>query len=141
MFKIAFTGTQHGMTERQMDSLRGAVNLLGFDKSEPTEFHHGGCIGADAQAHAIAVELLGEDALHIHPCDITQKRAAVISPHMYPVMRPLVRNRHIVDGAEVLLAAPKSTVEELRSGTWATMRYARKMNVPVLLLGSGWWSL
>jgi predicted Rossmann fold nucleotide-binding protein DprA/Smf involved in DNA uptake len=40
----------------------------------------------------------------------------------------LKRNRAIVDGSEILVATPKEEDgEALRSGTWATVRYARKM--------------
>jgi hypothetical protein len=45
----------------------------------------------------------------------------VLTPRPY-----LVRNRHIVDASSVLIATPKGD-EELRSGTWSTVRYARKI--------------
>lgn len=39
---------------------------------------------------------------------------------------PLDRNRDIVNGSDVMLVAPRERKEELRSGTWATYRYARE---------------
>lgn len=45
----------------------------------------------------------------------------------------LVRDRMIVDGSDVLLAFPRSPVERRRSGTWYTVRYARRTAVPVRL--------
>ena len=42
----------------------------------------------------------------------------------------LDRNRDIVDACEVLLATPDGP-ERLRSGTWSTVRYARKIGKPV----------
>jgi hypothetical protein len=33
-----------------------------------------------------------------------------------------------------LIATPESLTEELRSGTWATIRYARKIKKPCLIL-------
>lgn len=43
------------------------------------------------------------------------------------------RNDAIVEHSDVLVAFPKTDEEELRSGTWATIRRARKAGVPVLL--------
>ncbi len=34
----------------------------------------------------------------------------------------------------LMVAAPKSFAEELRSGTWATVRYARKQKKPVVIV-------
>jgi hypothetical protein len=39
----------------------------------------------------------------------------------------LQRNRNIVDAVQVMIACPRGFEEELRSGTWATIRYARKV--------------
>jgi predicted Rossmann fold nucleotide-binding protein DprA/Smf involved in DNA uptake len=51
------------------------------------------------------------------------------------VPRPyLVRNRDIVDVCNLLLATPGGTVEQLRSGTWATIRYARRIGRPVWIV-------
>jgi predicted Rossmann fold nucleotide-binding protein DprA/Smf involved in DNA uptake len=47
---------------------------------------------------------------------------------------PLDRNRDIVDAAAVLIAAPKEMTETLRSGTWATVRYARKQGKQVWIV-------
>ena len=38
----------------------------------------------------------------------------------------LDRNHDIVDETELLIACPKEPEEITRSGTWATIRYARK---------------
>jgi len=46
----------------------------------------------------------------------------------------LERNHNIVDESELLIACPKSKEEELRSGTWATVRYARKKGVRIILI-------
>lgn len=47
---------------------------------------------------------------------------------------PLVRNHTMVDLASVVIAAPSSLEEQQRSGTWATIRYARKQKKEVILL-------
>lgn len=120
--RLGFTGTQDGMTERQKASLRRYLTL-GRDRID--EFHHGDCIGADEQAHAIAVEVLGVDKIWIHPPTNPRKRAFCKSPHVLPTDDYLDRNRTIVRVTDALVAAPKSLVEELRSGTWMTIREAR----------------
>jgi hypothetical protein len=118
---LGYTGTQHGMTALQKEAV---VHVLGdFDPSR-TFVHHGDCIGGDEQFHAIA-QGLGFPAI-VHPPDSDRKRAfcpgALLVHPPYPY---LVRNRHIVRACAHLLAAPKGLTEELRSGTWATVRYAR----------------
>jgi len=132
--KIGFTGTQIGMTPNQFGELARLIAIGVTDN--PCEFHHGDCIGADAEAHSIA-DAFG-CRIVIHPPTNTSKEAfckvdsewdTVLPPKPY-----LDRNHDIVDACDVLLAAPKSIEEELRSGTWATVRYARKKNIPVIIL-------
>ena len=120
--EIGFTGTQEGMSEKQRSSLRQV--LAGFFADGARVFRHGDCVGADAQAHAIA-KAIGFRVV-IHPPSDDSKRAfcqgdVVLTPRPY-----LLRNRHIVDASGVLIATPKGD-EELRSGTWSTVRYARKV--------------
>jgi len=47
---------------------------------------------------------------------------------------PLARNRDIVNMSDILIAAPGEKAEVLRSGTWATIRYARKMSRKLLVI-------
>jgi hypothetical protein len=51
---------------------------------------------------------------------------------MFPEKSYLDRNHDIVDSCSILLALPTGQ-EILPSGTWATIRYARRAAVPVLL--------
>ena len=129
MKHIAFTGTQRGMTDEQERTL---PNVLCAVCSVGDWFHHGDCIGADAQAHQHAK--MAALRTHVHPCNIPTKRAFCIGDAASPVAPPLDRNRVMVDLSYALIATPKSMVEELRSGTWATIRYARKRGVPVHII-------
>lgn len=124
--KIGFTGTQEGMTSRQLRSFSLALTCYAG------EFHHGDCIGADAQAHDAAV-ILGFEPV-IHPPDNPSKRAFKVAKRIMPTFPYLVRNKNIVDNTNMLIATPKEKEEQLRSGTWSTVRYARKKRRPITLV-------
>lgn len=127
MKHIAFTGTQRGMTTPQLSKFFDVLaGLL------PDWFHHGDCIGADAQAHD-AVRRTAT-LIHVHPCTLHGKRAWRIGDAMSIPLPPLDRNRVMVDESVTLIATPGQMVEELRSGTWATIRYARKQRKPVHII-------
>ncbi len=115
--KLGFTGTQRGMTDKQKDRLRAMIFLF-----QPTEFHHGDCIGADAEAHKIAVAMKVEPI--IHPPSDSKKRAfckegRILTPKPYGI-----RNRDIVIACNFLVGMPAEAQEVLRSGTWSTLRFA-----------------
>jgi hypothetical protein len=123
--RIGFTGTSRGMTEPQRKTV---AELL-----EPgAEFHHGDCVGADAQAAAIARSFGCK--LHCHPPEKMQARAFVHSDVVAPPKPFLERNHDIVDASELMIATPNTVVEVLRSGTWATIRYARRKQTPLLIV-------
>jgi hypothetical protein len=124
-FKIGFTGTQFGMTNRQKKSF---IRLLLSQKIIPTEFHHGDCIGADEQANKI-VGIIPK--IVIHPPSFDAKRAFCFSRDVRSPKPYIERNHDIVDETDVLIACPRTKEEELRSGTWATIRYARKTGKPI----------
>lgn len=125
--KVGFTGTRDGMTNQQREKL----TLMLKEICNITEFHHGGCVGADIQAHHIALTF--SFPIHVHPAVLS---GSVVSHYLdsikpepniivYKEKQPLVRNHDIVDSCDMLIACPKG-IEILRSGTWATVRYARK---------------
>jgi len=115
------------MTSRQRDDLYGF-----FDSHFVSEFHHGDCEGADQQAHEIAESLY--IPIFIHPP--TNPVARAFCSGAFVILKPkpyLERNHDIVDAVDFMLAAPKGP-EVLRSGTWATIRYAKQINKPLLIL-------
>lgn len=129
---VGFTGTRQGMSDYQKRALRKAMEAASLDGIENV-LHHGDCLGADAEAHDIAVDL-GWDIV-IHPPVAEYMRAykgdgaILLPPQEY-----LERDRAIVDASRFIFAAPKSNKEERRSGTWFTIRYARKTSKRVILL-------
>ena len=128
--RVGFTGTRDGLTPAQGGALARRVR-----DQQVTTFHHGACFGADAEAVVHVRHYHPEAHIVAHPCTLTKcvsERALAASDHKRDVRPPLDRNRDIVDTADVMFACPKGP-EELRSGTWSTVRYARKRGVPVVI--------
>jgi len=121
--KVGFTGTQIGMSDYQALTLRYLLTL-----NCASELHHGCCIGADSEAHEIAQDL--GIWIVAHPPDKLDKEGECYQPDETRDRRPyLVRNRAIVDDSEFLIATPRDNTERRRSGTWYTVRYAKKQKV------------
>jgi len=125
--KIGFTGTRQGMTAEQRYVLICVLTFL-----KPKEFHHGDCIGADEQASNIARDM--GCRIVIHPPLNNKFRAYCSGDKVLPPKDYLERNRDIVDRTDILVATPKQFNEVLRSGTWATIRYARKTGKPQIII-------
>jgi hypothetical protein len=92
------------------------------------QFHHGDCVGADADAHRIVRVLMPSVKIHIHPPDITTHQAEMKGDIYHLPKEYLTRNRNIVHVAHILIATPFELKPKLRSGTWSTIRYAVKSN-------------
>lgn len=119
--KVGFTGTQQGMNNRQLIDFEDWV--MG---REIKEFHHGDCVGADADAVLIVRAIQPNAKIVSHPPVNESKRAFVESDEVLPPKEYLDRNHDIVDAVHQMVACPKGTQEERRSGTWATIRYAQR---------------
>jgi len=128
--KISFTGTRRGMTENQRKSIECWLLIHEKDVAMAS---HGCCIGADIQFHCLLREVFGSRIL-IAVFPSTAKTAAPIpkdADYVAPPRPPLVRDKDIMNnGRDFLLVAPYTSEEVLRSGTWATKRYAEKIKVP-----------
>lgn len=121
--KLGFTGTRRGMTLLQRDEFMDFISSL----PKITEFHHGCCIGADYQAHEFISKYSKKIIIHGHPSNLKRNRAVCECHVMHPELPPLERNRIIVDSVDFMVAIPFTQHEELRSGTWATIRYTRRL--------------
>jgi imidazole glycerol phosphate synthase subunit HisF len=135
MTRIGITGTQLGGTFAQLMTLRQFLLPVN------TELHHGDCIGVDAQAHATMLvikrnsDLYGNQAIVIHPSDNPKKRAFCEGyDSIWPEAPYLIRNHNIVNATDLLIAVPYTDEEQLRSGTWATVRYANRIGKLVLVI-------
>jgi hypothetical protein len=128
------------MTDIQAQIVFDEMMLIEQDPEDAvTEAHHGCCVGADAQFDAMLAYLPTTCIVHGHPPLITTKMAKGLSCDvMHPPLDYLVRNRAIVDAVDTLFAAPKGE-EESRSGTWSTVRYARRkgINIHIIMPNGG----
>lgn len=138
--KIGFTGTSRGagMSPVQCQDLARRLLQRFANHTHPVEAHHGLCIKGDEQFHEIIRELFPKTIIVGHPgfpedspwrskaqCDIVRPipLPGILKP-------PIRRNHNIVDEVQLIYVAPFMVIEALRSGTWATYRYAKSMGLP-----------
>jgi len=118
---LGFTGTRKGMTPEQKLRFLDLIHAL-----QPTEFHHGDCIGADVEAHDRVKVHLPKCHIVIHP-PINKIYRAFRTGYTSRIPRPYFeRNRDIVDASDHVIAASGSRIPLIRGGTWYTIRYALK---------------
>lgn len=126
---VGFSGTRKGMTDAQKFAIASLLEKLA--SKPPLVAHHGDCIGADTDFHWLAKEagyfIIG------HPCDLSTRSHCPVD-ECQKVKRPLVRDRDIVDESEIMLTCPLGFKEEIRSGTWTTIRYAKKVQRPLVIV-------
>lgn len=125
--KLGFTGTREGMTEAQRREVAELLQTL-----NPSEVHHGDCVGADAEVDLAAV-LFTSARRVIHPPESPTLRAWCLSEDMREPKPYLARNRDIVNETDSILAAPKGK-QYRAAGTWFTIGYAKKQGKPVTIV-------
>lgn len=134
--KVGITASREGMTTLQRDAFRRDILSLEAFRKPDCEFHHGGCVGGDTEASRImkTEEPFSSVQVVCHPSYIASMTGRFFAHRIFPAKKPLDRNKDIVDSVSLLYVCPKSDYEELRSGTWATCRYARKRGVEIRII-------
>ena len=128
--RIGITGTRKGCTPQQLAT---AQDFLAGYEAEDSQLHHGDCLGVDAELHELALELGLK--VFVHPPADDSRRAFCEGFHVRAKPAPyLDRNRSIVLHTELLLAFPDSRTERMESGTWSTVRFARKTRQPAIAI-------
>lgn len=131
---VGFTGTRMGMQTAQWRSV--------FDLCSSwliKEAHHGLCKGSDDEYHWLLRTLrIGPSILiHGHPPinrgGVGQLKTFTDCNVMHPDKEYKVRDRDIVDASGRMIATPFCP-EIARSGTWTTVRYARKKLKPLWIV-------
>lgn len=123
---LGFTGTRDGMTLAQIVT----VDMLTMNSFHTV--HHGDCVGADADMHAIARS--NQQWVVGHPPSDPKLRAFCEFDEMWIEKPYYHRNRDIVDCSSVLLATPKEMEEQAKGGTWYTVGYARTKKKPLIIV-------
>lgn len=150
-YHIGFTGTRRGMSaaqQRKVEMIIGAAYAANTLPGEGIVGHHGDCEGADREFHDLFRKVASEmgprvTSIVIYPADHAL-RAFCKGDEVREPKPPLARNRDIVDGVSVInmhwnddeyemppnrgimIAAPWEDVPQVRGGTWATIRMARR---------------
>lgn len=133
---VGFTGTSEGMTNAQV--LQIHAWLGDFQTAGAKWARDGMCIGSDEQFHTQAVRFGFQKTIG-HPGVTKDGRVYKRTPLTnYDEIRAevpfLIRNRDIAGFSDLILATPRTREEELRSGTWATIRYTQRSNKPLLVV-------
>lgn len=125
--KIGVTGTREQPTKQQLSITFSFLRVF-----PGVELHHGNCIGFD---ELVAKRALSERYYIVgHPPKNKRYLADVHNDELRRAKEYLDRNQDIVVESDILLAAPKSAEEVLRSGTWSTIRYARTIKRPTFII-------
>ena len=122
---VGFTGSRNGMTPEQKEEFVSVMEFLKIDLTAAV-FHHGDCVGADAEAHDIAKEM--GFVIVIHPPESVQHRAwstgadLIVEEKTY-----LARNRDIVINSDILIGTPPTNHHISYGGSWYTIDYSKKI--------------
>ena len=131
---VGFTGTRKGMTAAQLATLKALllnVFVVSSRSRGSVELHHGDCLGADESAY-LAAKALGYRTV-AHPPTSSALRAFTRSDVVLPKKPYLTRNLAIVKASHRLVACPDGD-EVQRSGTWQTVRAARREGVAITVI-------
>lgn len=133
MTAVGFTGTRGDLPFVQFDALIDVLAELDTDDTVET-FHFGVCVGSDIAAAQVARNMGWR--VHGWP-PINQKFRAPLDRRgvNHAPMGYAQRNLMIVQHADTMLACPAGPEEAWpRSGTWQTVRIARRLAVPTLII-------
>lgn len=131
---VGFTGTRAGWIRRQGWAFKEFIESIHIEV-----FIHGGSIGSDTLAHNTFRSVYPLVPVHVLPADRDKGSVVTMPVHpdrtiIYAESEPLYRNKMIVSVVDGLIAVPRLMSEEKRSGTWYTIRRARKKGVPVVII-------
>lgn len=132
-FTIGFTGARVGMSS---ECVRAVSRQLGLIANANVVGLHGDCVGADSDFDCLC--RLHSIETWMRPCTMDGNedhrfRAYTQAKPMGKATNPMKRNREIASQCHVLFGCPPTDHEVQRSGSWATIRYARKYGKPTFL--------
>jgi hypothetical protein len=132
---VSVTATRDGITQKQADVFRRE-----FAKVCCWQFFHGDCTGGDEQlASLVKYEMSRKWGAEVrprivaYPSSLALQRAHFPSHVSAPAMPPLLRNKMMINIADITFAFPRTSQEIIRSDTWQSIRYCRKVRQPLYL--------
>lgn len=132
---IGFTGNRNGISESQKEGIISILNNYNHIVAL-----HGDCVGSDTDFHNLCVANRAKNPnkvlkIHIYPPSYSGLRSFLKGDVVKAEKPFLKRNLDIIQDCSILIACPKDkNQEELRSGTWSTIRQARKQNKQIYIL-------
>ena len=133
---VGFTGSRNGTQNKvQLDVLKRLLENLCVRTGcyEEMLVEHGDCLGWDQVCHKIARKMHLRVFIH-PPKNPTYRAFCDDATFVFPEKPYLDRNKSIVDRTQALIAVPSTMREEQRSGTWSTVRYARKQGKRIFII-------
>ena len=133
--RIGFTGSRTGMSQTQAKAI---TDIL--DSYSDIVVLHGDCVGADTEFHKLCVAYRVAHpektiVIHIYPPTYANLRSFNNPDKLMPAKYYLERNKDIIMNSDFIIACPvDKDREEVRSGTWSTIRHAKVNNLQVHIL-------
>ena len=134
---LGFTGSRSALSKSRYRKLKKFLKKM--KKKGFHTLHHGDAVGSDHKAHLAAADL-GYRVV-IHPPEnpkyraYSEKYGSEGGVEVLPKGEYMKRNRDIVNTSSIMIAMPiEKHQEELRSGTWACIRYARKVSKKIVFI-------
>ena len=127
MKSLGMSGTRNGLSDKQKIIARKWFQSC-YDNGY-REFHHGDCVGSDAECAKIAKEI-GYRIIAHPPTNPALRAFFEGNDVILPEKTYMKRNRDIVNSVNSMLFFPKQSHEpkELKGGTWQTYKYADSIN-------------
>lgn len=127
---IGFSGTQKGMADKQAEEVWNILVATALIFPSKASAHHGLCVGADFMFHTMCMSL-GIPIIG-HP-PVNKSKVAKFNmldfTYLWEDKEYLDRNTDIVNCSTSFIATPAEMEEQLRSGTWSTIRKAKKKGI------------
>lgn len=124
--ELGVTASRKGISSHQANSFRGFLRINFI----PIIFHNGCCVGGDEKTLKIVLGMYPDTKIYYHPPlnkTLVFKYETRKIDVVFPEKDYLDRNKCIVDSCKHLVCFPELNNETQRSGTWSTIRYARKV--------------
>lgn len=130
--RIGVTATRKGITDEQSQALKDVFNLLASTYGR-TEFHHGCCVGGDAEVAGIYRRWWPNRAnlVYAYPANDVDDKWISSTPvwdYKAKPMPALRRNSLMINRVYAgpfdgyFLCLPGESIPKQRSGTWSTIR-------------------